>query len=201
MECEYSLAWWVLVSLPSRPTTTLRRLTQRTPPSPPSPSFAQDYDNYFSGCYFLGNGYGIHMTAGNMYVTNTRFEGSNISDSTFVPHASSYRRVVSVNSRQFIKRVTEGGDAPTKLQDVLIHGWGGPDTGNHTPPNWPDSDGECEEVAGLPTTTPPSGGVGGGEQTAHKLTLHNPFPLPPRPPAFSQTSMPLTTARLPYKVA
>ena len=110
----------------------------------PPPLPAQDYDNYFSGCYFLGNGYGIHMTAGNMYVTNTRFEGSNISDSTFVPHASSYRRVVSVNSRQFIKRVTEGGDAPTKLQDVLIHGWGGPDTGNHTPPNWPDSDGEFE---------------------------------------------------------
>jgi hypothetical protein len=166
---------------------TQKAHAKNPPYAPPSPSFAQDYDNYFSGCYFLGNGYGIHMTAGNMYVTNTRFEGSNISDSTFVPHASSYRRVVSVNSRQFIKRVTEGGDAPTKLQDVLIHGWGGPDTGNHTPPNWPDSDGECpRRWRGFGHHHHPTsgGGGGGGEQATHTThTAHNPFPH--SPPALS----------------
>lgn len=84
-----------------------------------------DYDNYFTRCHFVGNGYGIAASAGNMYVTNTRFEGSTLADATVTAHANSFRRVVSVGSARFLTTLPgNGGGAPTKLQSVVVHGWG-----------------------------------------------------------------------------
>lgn len=84
-----------------------------------------DYDNYFTGCEFGENGYGVQAFAGNMYVTESRFVANNISDGTITAHANSYRWVVSANSTAFLTTLPgNGGGSPTKLQGVVVVGWG-----------------------------------------------------------------------------
>lgn len=84
-----------------------------------------DYDNYFTGCEFAENGYGVQAYAGNMYVTESRFVSNNISDGSITAHANSYRWVVSVNSTAFLTTLPgNGGGSPTKLQGVVVVGWG-----------------------------------------------------------------------------
>jgi hypothetical protein len=81
-----------------------------------------DYDNHFSGCHFQDNmGYGIEVQAGNMYVTNSRFERSGSADASLVEHTSSFRRCVSIGSSKFL---SGGGTRPTKVQNVYVAGWG-----------------------------------------------------------------------------
>ena len=61
------------------------------------------------------------MQAGNIYVTNTRFERSFVADATLVQHTSSFRRCVSIGSGRFL---AGGGTRPTKVQNVYVQGWG-----------------------------------------------------------------------------
>lgn len=77
-------------------------------------------DNYFSGCAFVNNTYGIYAPAGNYYVTNTRFENSAVWDASITNHANSFRRVVSVGSKQFLN----GGGRTTKLHQCFVYGFG-----------------------------------------------------------------------------
>ena len=66
-------------------------------------------------------GYGIEVQAGNIYVTDSRFERSYAADATLVEHESSFRRIVSVGSGRFL---AGGGCSPTKIQNVYVFGWG-----------------------------------------------------------------------------
>lgn len=66
-------------------------------------------------------GYGIEVQAGNIYVTNTRFERSATADASLVEHCSSFRRCVSIGSGRFL---AGGGARPTKVQNVYVAGWG-----------------------------------------------------------------------------
>lgn len=82
-------------------------------------------DNYFIGCEFSQNAYGVQAYAGNVYVTLSRFIENNASDGSITAHANSYRWVVSVNSTAFLTTLPgNGGGSPTKLQGVIVQGWG-----------------------------------------------------------------------------
>jgi hypothetical protein len=105
------------------------------PPLFPLPILFSDYDNFFNLCHFSQNQIGIQMPAGNIYVHNTRFELSNVSDTTYCGHASSFRRVVSVNSTRFLYPASEGGASPTKIQGSLIYGWGATQDQSDDPDN------------------------------------------------------------------
>ena len=88
-----------------------------------------DYDNYFSGCHFQDHmGFGIEVQAGNIYVSNTRFERSYSADATLVQHVSSFRRCVSIGSGQFL---AGSGARPTKIQNVYVQGWGNATNASH----------------------------------------------------------------------
>jgi hypothetical protein len=58
--------------------------------------------------------------AGNYYVTNSRFEGSAVFDASVPNHACSFRRVVSVGSRQFLT----GNGGLLKVHGCYVHSWG-----------------------------------------------------------------------------
>ena len=85
-----------------------------------------DFDNYFHGCHFQDNAYGINLHSGNFYCSNTRFERSAVGDvhSSILP--SSLRRIVSVGSASFITGLPEGNTSPWKIQSVFVTGWGVP---------------------------------------------------------------------------
>ena len=84
-----------------------------------------DYDNFFMGCEFSYNAFGVQAFAGNVYVTLSRFMHNTISDGCITAHANSYRWVVSVNSTTFLTTLPgNGGGSPTKLQGVVVVGWG-----------------------------------------------------------------------------
>lgn len=74
----------------------------------------------FHSCAFVNNTVAIYCSRGNFHLTNSRLEGSRVSDAYLGDHASSFRRVVSVNSGQLFS----GRDRAAKLQGVLIHNWG-----------------------------------------------------------------------------
>ena len=94
-----------------------------------------DYDNYFSGCLFADCDVGILNQRGMAYVTNTRFERSSIADATVSGQPNSFRRVVSINSSQFViqdcgrwqcfpQYGSGGGGSPTKIHSSYVTGWG-----------------------------------------------------------------------------
>lgn len=85
-----------------------------------------DLDNYFHGCHFQDNAYGINLHSGNFYCSNTRFERSAVGDvhSSILP--SSLRRIVSVGSATFVTGLPQGNTAPWKIQSVFVTGWGVP---------------------------------------------------------------------------
>ena len=87
-----------------------------------------DLDNFFHGCLFSDNQFGIASAHGNFYVYDTRFERSNISDVFNGGSACtgcSLWRTVSVNSSMFsLNGGWCGLGVPTKLHDCRIHGYG-----------------------------------------------------------------------------
>lgn len=87
-----------------------------------------DYNNYFDGCHFIDNDYGIRVEKGNVNVRNSRFEGSRQSDLYLHTHSHSLRRVVSVNSNAFI-RTTRGAISNDliRVENSRIDGWKNPD--------------------------------------------------------------------------
>ena len=83
------------------------------------------YDNYFSGCAFQDNAYGLHCIACNYYLTNSRFQNSTVSDLLLPSHSSSVRRVVSVGSAAFIRQTDNNAfSAVLKVSEALVTGWG-----------------------------------------------------------------------------
>ena len=87
-----------------------------------------DLDNMFHGCHFQDNQVSVSTTHGNFYISDTRFERSNITD-TFnggCCAGSSIRRSVSVGSSMF---AVIGGwcgvGQPAKIHDCRIEGFGG----------------------------------------------------------------------------
>jgi len=85
-----------------------------------------DYDNYLTGCLFTDCGTGILNEHGMAYVTNTRFERSTVADATVSGQPNSFRRVVSVGSRQFLAPGQPGAGSPTKVHASYVSGWGVP---------------------------------------------------------------------------
>lgn len=86
-----------------------------------------DYNNFFDGCHFVSNDYGIHAEKGNVNVRNSRFENSRLSDLFLSTHSHSLRRVVSVNSHSFI-RTTRGPISSDliRVENSRIDGWKNP---------------------------------------------------------------------------
>lgn len=87
-----------------------------------------DYNNYFDGCHFIDNDYGIRAEKGNVNVRNSRFESSRQSDLYLHTHSHSLRRVVSSNSNAFI-RTTRGAISNDliRVENSRIDGWKNPD--------------------------------------------------------------------------
>lgn len=83
-----------------------------------------DYNNYFDGCHFIENDYGIRAEKGNVNVRNSRFEGSRQSDLYLHTHSHSLRRIVSSNSNAFI-RTTRGAISNDliRVENSRIDGW------------------------------------------------------------------------------
>ncbi len=78
-----------------------------------------DYNQTFDGCEFLDCGIGIECDNGSFYVRNTHFAGSHTVDIKAHPmHASSIRRVTSVDSQSFLLYSHASG--PLTLQDVHV---------------------------------------------------------------------------------
>eukprot|EP00035_Acanthoeca_spectabilis_P019113 m.412918 g.412918 ORF g.412918 m.412918 type:complete len:245 (+) comp16822_c1_seq13:829-1563(+) len=86
-----------------------------------------DYDNTFDGIHFSNNSWGVYCDKmANVYLRNSRFEGSTQADIVLAPSAgNSVRRCVSVGSRQFITSPHHTAVNPATIQDCRIDGWTG----------------------------------------------------------------------------
>lgn len=91
-------------------------------------STSQDYDNTFDGVHFTNNTWGVYCDKmANVYIRNSRFEGSTHADVVLAPSAgNSVRRCVSVGSSQFVVSPHHTSVNPTTIQDCRVDAWTGP---------------------------------------------------------------------------
>eukprot|EP00039_Didymoeca_costata_P032722 m.39070 g.39070 ORF g.39070 m.39070 type:complete len:833 (-) comp9506_c0_seq3:159-2657(-) len=90
-----------------------------------------DYDNVFDGVHFYNNTYAIYNDKmANVYVRNSRFEGSTMADIYLAGSAgNSVRRSVSQGSAQFISSPARDPSPPnpTVIMDNRVDSWTGSD--------------------------------------------------------------------------
>lgn len=82
-----------------------------------------DYDNTFSGCGFYNCGIAINVDKGNIYVRESHFENSSVSDFHLCTHSHSIRRCTSLNSNMFITSHAGGGNQEVVVESCQVSGW------------------------------------------------------------------------------
>jgi pectate lyase-like protein len=82
-----------------------------------------DYDNTFTGCGFYNCGIAVNVVRGNVYVRNSHFENSTVSDLSLCPHSHSVRRCTSLNSNMFIQAPAGSANQEVVVEDCQVSGW------------------------------------------------------------------------------